>query len=287
MKKQILAGCMAMAALVCGPMAGAQDLAVAGRKVLESNKDAVIKVKVVLQQKMLVNGTEGHSTEETKEISGTVIDPSGLVVVALSAVDPSRLMESILKNVAGGAKMDMKFQVKDVKLLLPDETEVEASVVLRDKDLDLAFIRPTLKPSKPMAAINLSKQARPQVLDDVLLVMRLSKVSNHEPSIATSRVTAIVRKPRLSYILQAASEGMENIGTPVLMPDGRVAGILVMRMAETHGGGGMTAMLGGMGGMGLATIVLPAADVLEASKQATEAKADKPAAGEAAVPKQP
>ena len=277
MKKQMLVGCVAAMVMMSGMAAQAQEnQAVAGRKILDSARDAVIKIKLVVQQKMLVNGKEAQNSEETKEATGMVIDPSGLVVVSLSEVDPEKLMDSIMKNMAKGMKMETKFQVKDVKLILPDESEIDAAIVLRDKDLDLAFIRPTQKVAKPLAAVDLLKQAKPQVLDDVLVVKRLAKVANHEPAAVMCRIAAIVRKPRLFYI--PAGEGaLENMGTPVFAMDGNLVGLIVLRIMETPGGGGLSAMLGGAGGMGLTPVVLPAADIVEAARQAAEVKAGKAA----------
>jgi hypothetical protein len=78
----------------------------------------------------------------------------------------------------------------------------------------------------------------------------------------------------LFYIPQDSSEATEALGSPVFTVDGKVVGIVLMRMMESKGGG-MTAMLGGAGGMGITSIILPADQVLEASKQAgDEAKAD-------------
>ena len=41
----------------------------------------------------------------------------------------------------------METEVNDIKILLEDGAEVPAEIVLRDKDLDLAFIRPKAKPA--------------------------------------------------------------------------------------------------------------------------------------------
>lgn len=273
----------AVAGLVVGSMlvgvgsVEAQDSAVAGRKIVEATKNAVIKVKLVVQQKMIMNGKEMQSSESKSEATGTVIDPSGLVAVSLSAIDPSKLMDTVMGNMSmGQAKVETKFQLKDIKLVMPDETEVEAKVVLRDRDWDLAFVRPAQKPAKPMAAVDMKAQAQPLVLDEVILVKRLAKVANHEPGALSTRISAVVRKPRLFYIPQTVGEGTEALGTPAFTTDGKIVGITVMRMMETRTGGGMAAMLGGASGMGITSIILPAAQILEASKQAGDsAKEDK------------
>jgi hypothetical protein len=237
----------------------------------------VIKVKLVVQQKMLMNGKEVQSSESKSEATGTILDPSGLVVVSLSTFDPSKLMETVISSMGGGRDIETKFQLKDIKLVLPDETEVDAKVVLRDQDWDLAFVRPSQKLAKPLVAVDLKAQAQAQILEDVIVVTRLGKVANHEPGALATKISAIVRKPRLFYIPQTTGgEGTEALGCPVFNGDGKIVGITAMRMMATKSGGGMTAMLGGAGGMDITAIILPAGQVLEASKQAgEEAKEEK------------
>jgi hypothetical protein len=132
-----------VAILLAGAGIGwADEAAIAGRRIVDSRKDSVVKVKMVVQNKMLMNGNEVQNTESKSEITGTVLDSSGLVLVSLTAIDPSKVMESLLGAGRRDMKMEMKFDLKDVKVILPDETELDAKVVLRDKDLDMAFIRP-------------------------------------------------------------------------------------------------------------------------------------------------
>jgi len=274
--KNAVAG-LAVGSMLLGVGAvGAQDNGAAGRKILESTQNAVIKVKLVVQQKMLMNGKEVQSSESKSEATGTVIDPSGLVVVSLSTVDPSKLMDAVMGNMGmGGQSVETKFQLKDIKLILSDETEVDAKVVLRDRDWDLAFVRPAQKLAKPLAAIDLKAQAPALILEDVIVIKRLAKVANHEPGALATKISAIVRKPRLFYIPETTGEGTEALGSPVFNGDGKIVGIMVMRMMETKSGGGMAAMLGGASGMGITAIVLPASQVLDASTQAgDDAKED-------------
>lgn len=277
--KNVVIGLVVGSMLVGAGAVEAQDGSAAGRKILESSKNAVIKLKLVVQQKMLMNGKEMQSSESKSEVTGTVVDPSGLVAVSLSSIDPSKLMDVVMGNMnMGENKVETKFQLKDIKLVLPDETEIDAKVVLRDTDWDLAFVRPTQKPAKLFAAVDLKSQSQPQVLDEVIVVKRLAKVANHEPGALASRIAAVVRKPRLFYIPQDSAEATEALGSPVFTVDGKIVGIVLMRMMESKSGGGMTAMLGGAGGMGITSIILPADQVLEASKQAgDEAKEDKAA----------
>src|SRR2546422_4160959 len=55
-----------------------------------------------------------------------------------------------------------------------DGTEIPAEIVLRDRDLDLAFIRPKTKPANPMPAVDLRSEEHTSELQSRLhLVCRL------------------------------------------------------------------------------------------------------------------
>jgi len=283
----VVVGFIVGSMLVGAGVAGAQDNGAAARKILEANKDAVVKVKVVTQTSVVFNGKEAQSTEAKTEITGTVMDSSGLMLVSLSAVDPSRMMDSFMSMAggeAGGFKMENKVRLKDVKIILPDETELDASVVLRDKDLDIAFVRPKQKPAKPLAALDLQKSSTPSIFDEAIAVSRLGKVANHVPALYATRINAIVQKPLTFYVPQTTGgEGVEHLGMPVFSLDGRVIGVTLLRIAPASGGGGgMAAMMGGASGMGITGIVLPAAEILKAAKQATAETTQTAPAGDSA-----
>ena len=114
----------------------ADELAEKGRDIFNKNQQAVVTVQVVL--KVSVSGA-AKSSENRQEITGTVVDPSGLTVLALSAADPSEMYQRMMAE--QGSQDKLETEVTDVKILLDDGTEVPAEIVLRDKDLDLAFIR--------------------------------------------------------------------------------------------------------------------------------------------------
>ena len=140
----------------------ADETAIAGNKIMNSYKDAVVKVEVVMQSKFVMNGKEITNKESKSEVTGTVLNESGLVLVSLTTIDPSNFMDSIMRGMESEAKMEMKLDIKRVKVILPDETEIDAKVVLRDKDLDMAFIQPTQKIAKPMASVKMAEQSNPQ-----------------------------------------------------------------------------------------------------------------------------
>jgi|YelNatPaOPRAMG01_1025707.scaffolds.fasta_scaffold09693_3 hypothetical protein len=245
------------------------DVAAAGRNVLAAHQDAVVTVKLVLNQSMSFGGRD-QQNESTTETIGTVIDPSGLTVISLSTIDPAATLRSLLAKQMRGQAGDIKIdsQVKDAKLVLADGTELTAQVVLRDKDLDLAYLRPVDKPAKPLAAISLAGAATPQVLDEVICLNRLGKVANRVVAVSIERIDAVVDRPRTFYII--GQGGSSGIGSPVFAASGAPVGVILMRNVTTEGEGNITSMFSGASALGIMPIIVPAADILEDAKQALE-----------------
>src|SRR5947209_19203234 len=116
--------------------------------------------------KCSVPGMGGQADESKQDVTGTVVDPSGLTVLALSSCEPGDMIQSMM---AGMSDEDMKFKMEtelsDVKLLLEYGTELPPDIVLCDTHVDFAFVRPVTTPASPMTAVDLSKAATAQVLD--------------------------------------------------------------------------------------------------------------------------
>jgi hypothetical protein len=247
----------------------ADELADKGRELFKRHQHAVVTVQVVLKMKFSVPGMGGQANESKQDLTGTVVDPSGLTVLALSSCEPADMMQNIM---AGMSDEDMKFKMEtelsDVKLLLDDGTEIAADIVLRDKDLDLAFIRPKTKPPSPMTALDLSKSAKAQVLDQVITLNRLGKAAGRAYAASVERITAVVQKPRLFYIPGSEMTSTTS-GSPAFTLDGNVLGVFVTRSVSQKGGGfGMFSLRP----EGVTPIILPAEDILKAARQAPEAK---------------
>jgi len=248
----------------------ADEVADKGREIFKKNQRAVVTVQVVVKMKFSVPGMGGQANESKQDVTGTVVDPSGLTVLALSSCEPGDMLQSMM---AGMSDEDMKFKMEtelsDVKLLLDDGTELPADIVLRDKDLDLAFVRPVTKPASAMMALDLSKSATAQVLDQVITLNRLGKAAGRAYAASVERISAVVQKPRLFYV-PGSEMTSTTLGSPAFSLDGNVLGVFVMRSVSQKGGGiGMF----NFRPQGLTTIILPAADILKAARQAPEAKA--------------
>jgi hypothetical protein len=259
-------------ALFASPVAPqSADERAAAREIVRKWQDTIVNIRIVLKTRVSVGGREMQSSEDTVESVATVIDPSGLAVMSLSALNPGGMMNRIMGE--GGGAQEERFRMTseptDVKYRLTDGRELAAKVVLRDEDLDLAFVRPTEKPAKPFAALALEDEGRPTPLEPVVVVYRLGRVGGWGPAASMQYIQAIIERPRTMYVGGSDSGFGGNIGTPAFLLNGKLAGFLVLRSISA-GRPGMFSMMGGSEGLGLLPVILPASDVREVAKQATE-----------------
>lgn len=237
--------------------------------VLRRWSPAVITVKMVVTTRVVVAGREANRGESKSQATALVIDPSGLAVLPLSLTDPSRIANLFKNQGFGGEDVpdyNVTSQVTDLKMILDEGREVPGQVVLRDKDLDLAFIRPVDPLVRPVPAIDLSRSAVLEVMDELVFINRLGRVANRVPAVFTDTIQAKVTKPRTFYI--PGYVGMEaGLGAPAFTFDGRFVGMVVLRIL----GGNMPMSPGlyyGLTSLEILPIIIPAEDILESAKQA-------------------
>ncbi len=246
--------------------ARADSVAVQGREVTAKFSDAVVTVKLAVKMRISM---EGHEQEEesTAEITATMIDPTGLAVCALSEADPTNAIGRMMEE---DSDTHVQVDVTDTKVRLANGTELPAKIVLRDKDLDLAFIRLVKAPEKPLPAIDLAASAPVEALDEVVILNRMNEVANRIPSAVVDRIAGVVKKPRLIYVPGPLGQ-FSNLGCPALTLDGKVIGVIVNRFPP-QGSGATREERAPL------SVIIPADDVAESAKQAPATVPNAPAA---------
>jgi trypsin-like peptidase len=174
----------------------------------------------------------------------TILDGAGLGVMSLTQLDPSELMSAQLsRGRAAGAAVTVTAEASDLRYRLADGREVPVRVVLRDKELDLAFLRPV---DKPAAALT----ARPTPVDPVIVLHRLPEIAGWQGTALFYAVQAVVERPRTFYILTGG-----QIGAPVFDVRGRFLGVVLRFRNEADAANAPA-------------IVIPANEIREVAKQA-------------------
>ena len=142
-------------------------------------------------------------------------------------------------------------------------------MVLKDDDLDLAFVAPNEPLSeankRQIAAVKL-EATKAEVLDTIVELGRTSKEFNYAPAVQLARISAVLTRPRTCYL--GATTGL---GTPIFNDQGRLIG-MVMRFVSAEkeaAGEGAGAARGGQAAA--VRVVLPAGDIARLVDQAKEA----------------
>ncbi len=276
MFSRILFAAMMLGVLITGVAvpAAQDDLRDAGRQLAKDYQDAIVTIRITISMEFAFGGNN-QKRDIKNEISGTVIGADGLTLVPLSSIDPSQMYKRMMGNEDGdGPKIES--QVKDIKLLVGSKRkEVSATVVLRDADLDIAFLRPIEKPAEPMSFINLSDSYKPELLEPVVVLARMGKIADREFGVMSGEIQSIVSKPRTFYV-PSAELASGGYGVPIFGANKKVVGIVLMR---TMAGGASS----GDNDERSLVIIMPAADVQEIAVQAPEkAVAETDEAGSAA-----
>ncbi len=261
--KSILAG--AAAGLLALAAQADDALNTAAKKIFTDKKDCVVYVTAIAKTSFSGDSSQDKSVnvpdqENKMESLGTVIDPSGLVVTVLGQIDPSRAITGrSVRTAQGIVKLEASSVLKDVKVTMPDGTEIPAEIVMKDADLDLAFVR--IKTSSPEAkgvtftAVDLKDNASGDVLDEVVTLTRMDETLNRAANVSRGQINMITKKPR-TFLRASGATG----GCPTFLSNGKILGITAGRMQT---------------GKPAWAVIIPAADVLEIAEQT---KSSRPAA---------
>lgn len=252
---------LAAACLLPAVTRAATDETAATKAICDQYKDAVIWVSGVA--KISISASDSKQPvnipdrEQKFESVGTIIDPSGMVVTALSNLDPSKLLTGReINGPQGRITIEASSILKEVKIILADGTEIPADVVMKDADLDLAFLRPKAdaKEAKGVTftVVNLQASGTAGLADQVVSLSRADEVLNRQPQVSRGQIITVTKKPRQFLRANNATQG-----APSFTLDGKLLGIAVNRLAKDKSP---------------VTVVLPAADVLEVADQARTAK---------------
>lgn len=256
------------AALLVALPTPASDLRATGRATAEQVRRAVVTIRIVLKLKIGFGG-QAQDQEQKMEVAGVVIDPSGLTLASAASIDPS----GALRKMAGGqaSRMKVEAEVKETTLLLEDGTEVEADVVLKDTDLDLAFLKPR-EAGRRFSALRLRpRSGTVPLLTPIFVVARLGKLTSRALAVATGEIRASVRGPAPYYVTDG--ETASFTGSVAYTADGVPLGVFVNRFSPSpdgRGGGMFDGAFGRSSSEAVLTVLRPVDKVLELAAQARD-----------------
>ena len=217
---------------------------------LKENANCVTWVSVTVKLEISAGGRSLPPQEQKLEALGTIIAEDGLTVLSLNKVDPTANILSRIRT--PGASVNVNYT--EVMLLMQDGTEVPAKLLLKDVDLDLAYVLPIKERKDEYKEVIFSKvpsQAKqkvdPLILDEVVSIGKLRQTLYRQSTLQRGWVNAVIQKPRKYFVIENTSPG-----TPVFDQSGKWLGVVVYKM---------------VGGRPSEIVTLPASDVLEIAQQ--------------------
>jgi S1-C subfamily serine protease len=243
----------AVSLVLSATRAATEAEAAAGRALVKRYADAIVGVEMVVMLKVKQGDREG-TNERRVDVNGTVISPDGLTVTSLAAVDPQSAFEALR---AAGQRVELVgADFKEVKLRLADGTEVPARFVLKDSDLDLAFMAPDTSADatkREFPFVDLNQSTTAEIYGTYYYVARAPKTLQRIPLSRLTTVLGVIEKPRRYYLMTDL-----GIGTPIFDAQGKTLGVALQYFANSRPA---------------AVAVLPAGDIAEMAKQAAAAQA--------------
>jgi hypothetical protein len=263
---------LALAATTALASASTAEFRDTAKKLSSTHGEAIVWLSVLAKTSMSAEGDvpaqikaalAAQEKEDKSEVTGTVVDASGLIVTALGGLDKSSMVDGqTIPTPQGPIKLKASSEIKEVKVITADGSEVPADLVLKDEDLGLAFIKVRSESEEAKGvefkAIDLADSAPGQLLDECISLGRMDEALNREPSLLSSEITGMTTKPRTFYRVPT-----DSIGCPVFLANGKLLGISVLRQGKGGSGRG--------GQIQVSPVILPAADIAKVATQAKEA----------------
>ncbi len=214
-------------------------------KLLKEKADCVTWVSLTMRVEVSASGRSMPPQEQQIEALGTIIADDGLTVLSLTTVDPkSKILARIRSNSAS-----VQVNYTEVLILKPDGTEIPAKILLKDADLDLAFVLPidTKANSFPVHCSKNKQSKSLKVLDEIVSMGKLGKNLYRQSTLRRGWVNAVIEKPRQYFVIENT-----RAGTPVFDTEANWLGVAVYKMERAQPS---------------ALVTLPAHDILEIAEQ--------------------
>lgn len=277
--------------------AGAAEL----RALVERYAPAVVAVKAVVKLEVQMGG-QGRDQEQTLDLLGTVVDPSGLVMISNAQISSARLREMMTALGMADEGFDFTMTPTDFKVFFAGDLQGRpALLAAADTQLDLAFLQLVDPGETPLPAVDLTAAVEPEIGQEVVGVSRLNPSFDYAPYFEQARISGEVRKPRPSWILDGQ---FATLGLVAFTPAGKPVGVVSTVVSAVAGNGsgagggfgGIIASLGPRKTIGpVGVFLLPAAPVAKAIERSKERAAEllrerreaKVEAGEEAAPVTP
>jgi hypothetical protein len=224
-------------------------------KLMADRGPAIVTLKFVLKVK-----SSAGEDEREREISGVMIDPKGLVVC--SGTQTGGFSEAMKRQLARGGSFTVT--PTEMKVLVGDDSEgVDAKIIARDTDLDLAWVQIEKPADKPYACVDPARGVAARPGQRAFVVRRMDKFFDRAAVISEGWIAGVVKKPRELYVPGGTISTAG--GLPAFGESGEMLGVVIVQMSDEEDSRGS----GGASG----AFILPCAELVKATQRARESAA--------------
>lgn len=194
-----------------------------GRELIETYQNVLVHVEGVATITATVTGQGANKQDVPFVVQGTVLTGDGLILASYNSMDGTYINSSLkMMQATGMIEVEQSGTISNLKVRYPDGKELPAKMILKDRDMDLAFIVPVKKVSD-QKHLDTSKPGKAQIFDQVISLSRGLSVDKYIPLLSTSRIMGIMERPYIQYLASVSA------GTPVFSADGKIVGFGVIR----------------------------------------------------------
>jgi S1-C subfamily serine protease len=217
------------------------------QKLLAEKTPPIVTIKFVLKTKSAWGESETES-----EATAVIIEPDGLILCS----------KTELAGYGGYFDGSSTSMPTDIKVLIGDDTEgLEATLLARDSELDLIWLRVKNPGDRKFPCVNLRDHAIPEIGDHIYSVSRMGKYFDRIAVVSEGRVGGVTVKPRALYVPSGLGVGL---GLPVYNARGEMIGVPIRISPDREELERAADMYGGWG------LILPAEQVAKATQRAKE-----------------
>ncbi len=208
----------------------------------------------------------GQQEKYEMEAPAVVLTPDGLLLAASSRLQGFGAFMMGMMGGLGGLPAGMPIpqsDVEDIKVIIGEDSEgLEAKIIARDSDLDLAWVQITDTQGQTFKHVDFNDAAILEVGDVYYTLSRMGERFDRALRISSASISAAVDNPRPLLI----GELTLSWGVPVFSAAGKPAGLLVTQPAEQGEEGAISLEIFASS----TGFILPAKKIVKATKQAQE-----------------
>lgn len=228
----------------------------------EQRGPSIVTLRFIAKETNLM----GQQEKYEMEAPAVVLTPDGLMLAASSRLQGfggfAMRMMSGLGAMPAGMPIPQS-DVEDIKAIIGEDSEgLEAKLVARDSDLDLAWVQITDTQGQTFKHVDFNDAALLEVGDVYYTISRMGERFDRALKVSSASISAAVDNPR-PLLVGALSLSW---GIPVFNAAGKPAGFLIAQPPEQGEGGAISleAITSSTG------FILPAKKIVKALEQAKE-----------------